>query len=67
MTNIEKIIAELKRYENQDKQKILSIRIQERLDKALQEYYNSVSKAFDKLEIYNNEYEIKLIKKLNKE
>ena len=67
MSNIKNIIEDLKQYEGRSKNEILVQRIQERLDKALQTYYESVSKSFDKLDIYKDNYEIKLIKKLNKE
>ena len=67
MNRLITLISELKEYEGKSKSLILTERIQERLDKSLVEYYNSVTKAFDKLDLYNENYELKLIKKLNKE
>ena len=67
MNRLKILISELKEYEGKDKSSVLAERIQERLDKSLLEYYHSVTKAFDKLVLYNDSYELKLIKKLNME
>lgn len=66
MYNIQRIINELKQYEGKQKSKVLSEAIQERLDVSLVSYYNELTKAFDKLYEYSDNYEIKLLKKLNK-
>ena len=66
MCNIQRIINELKQYEGKQKSKVLSEAIQKRLDISLVSYYNELTKAFDKLYEYSDNYEIKLLKKLDK-
>ena len=46
---INKILDELKLYIAKDKQIIFYKAIQDRLDKCLVEYYNSIRKAYEKL------------------
>lgn len=64
---ISKILDELKLYIAKDKQNIFYKAIQDRLDKCLIEYYNSIRKAYDKLDLYSDKYELKLMKRLNKD
>lgn len=68
VTNIKKLIEELKSYHYPDKEKLLALRIEERLDKSLKEYYNQLNKTLDKLTIYDEEHEnLTVMKKINKE
>ena len=67
MSNIEKIWNELKHSKIVDKQLFFCECVEKRLDKSLIEYHKSVEKAFESLVNYNMDYEIRLIKKLNKE
>ena len=64
---INKILDELKLYIAKDKQIIFYKAIQDRLDKCLVEYYDSIKKAYDKLDLYSDEHELKLMKRLNKD
>lgn len=59
------IIKELKTYKTsiEDKNTILERRIQERLDQSLKDYYNVLSKAFDKLSEYDETHDLRLIKR----
>lgn len=63
------IINELRRHilTPEEKAKLLQVRIQERLDKSLKEYYSRLTQAFDKLVPYNDKYNLRVMKKLNKE
>lgn len=63
------IISELKKHILTPEQKanLLQVRIEERLDKSLKEYYNRLTQAFDKLVPYNDKYNLRVIKRLNKE
>lgn len=61
------IIEELNSYHTQDKQALLKIRIQERLDKCLKQYYKELSRNFDKLYTQSDGKEFKLIKKLSED
>lgn len=63
-TNIRQLALELKSYIASDKAAILQIRVNERLDKSLKQYYDDLSKTLEKLYIYDNEHENKLITKL---
>jgi len=60
------ILQELKSYVEPDKKKIFSAAVEDRLNKGVVQYYNNLSKAYDKLYLYSDNYELKLIKKLNK-
>lgn len=63
------IISELKKHILTPEQKanLLQVRIEERLNKSLREYYNRLTQAFDKLVPYNDKYNLRVMKRLNKE
>lgn len=63
------IISELKKHILTPEQKanLLQVRIEERLNKSLKEYYNRLTQAFDKLVPYNDKYNLRVMKRLNKE
>lgn len=64
-SNIMQLIHELKLYIVKDRQKVLALRINERLDKSLKQYYDDLTKTLEKLYAYNDKYEDnRLIKKL---
>lgn len=68
VANLKRIIKELKFYYFPDKQKLLSLRIEERLDKSLKEYYSQLDKTIEKLTLYDEEHDnLTVIKKINKE
>lgn len=64
--NLNAIIKELNAYRTSNKDEIFSVAIEERLNKALVQYYHSLTKACNKLSLYSDKYELKLINKLNK-
>ena len=71
-TNINKIkelLKELRQHIKtpEEKKQILETRIQERLNKSLQTYYSQLTDVFDRLSIYDETHDLKLIKRLNKE
>lgn len=51
----------------EEKEALLEVRIQERLTKSLETYYNQLTNVFDRLSLYDESHELKLIKRLNKE
>ena len=63
------IISEHKKHILTPEQKanLLHVRIEERLNKSLREYYNRLTQAFDKLVPYNDKYNLRVMKRLNKE
>lgn len=64
-SNIKAIINELRKYMGKDKSKIFEIRINERLNKSLKQYYDDLNKTLEKLYLYNDKYDDnRLIKKL---
>ena len=67
MNNVEKIWNELKYSKIIDKQEFFNQCVQQRLNKSLIEYHKSIQKAFDSLINYNIDYDVRLMKKLNKE
>lgn len=67
MINFKNILKELSYYENVNKEDLLKIRIEERLNKSLNEYYDSLNKTIINLCIYNeNNKNLTLMKKINK-
>lgn len=69
INRLENILKELREHikSPQEKHLILEKRIQERLNKSLETYYSQLTGVFDRLSIYDNEHDLKLIKRLNKE
>ena len=69
INRFENILKELREHIKtpQEKHLILEKRIQERLNKSLETYYSQLTGVFDRLSIYDNEHDLKLIKRLNKE
>ena len=65
--NLIKLIEELNTFRNKDRNQIIREAIQNRLDKSLKEYYDDLNKSLDRLEYYNEQNNLKLIKKINKE
>lgn len=64
-SNIKAIINELHQYMGKDKRKVFEVRINERLNKSLKQYYDDLNKTLEKLYLYNDKYEDnRLIKKL---
>ncbi len=64
-----KIIHELytlSKYMGKDKSKLFELRVKERLNKSLQEYYLTLNNSLDKLYMYSEDNNIKLVKKINK-
>lgn len=68
VANLKKIIEELKKYSYPNKSQLLALRIEERLDKSLKEYYSQLNKTLEKLTMYDEEHEnLTVIKSINKE
>jgi DNA mismatch repair ATPase MutS len=69
VNRLKNILKELREHikSPQEKHLILEKRIQERLNKSLETYYSQLTGVFDRLSIYDNEHDLKLIKRLNKE
>lgn len=65
--NLIKLMEELNTFRNKDRNQIIREAIQSRLDKSLKEYYDDLNKSLDRLEYYNEQNNLKLIKKINKE
>lgn len=65
--NLIKLIEELNTFRNKDRNQIIHEAIQSRLDKSLKEYYDDLNKSLDRLEYYNEQNNLKLMKKINKE
>lgn len=65
--NLIKLLEELNTFRNKDRNQIIREAIQSRLDKSLKEYYDDLNKSLDRLEYYNEQNNLKLIKKINKE
>ena len=61
------IIDDLNKYHTPNKADLLKVRIQERLDKCLKQYYKELSNNFDKLYSQSDGKEFKLIKKLSED
>lgn len=64
-----KIVHELcilSKYMGKDKSKLFELRVKERLNKSLQEYYLTLNNSLDKLYMYSEDNNIKLVKKINK-
>ena len=59
-------INDLKQHMHKDKFALLSSLIDERLDKALVEYYKNLDKSFNKLLVYSDEHNLSLIRKINR-
>lgn len=66
MNKIEIIIKDIQKYLILDKETFFENCISERLNKSLKQYYNSLLESFDKLNEYNEEYNLRLAKKINK-
>ena len=66
MNKIEIIIKNIQKYLILDKETFFENCISERLNKSLKQYYNSLLESFDKLNEYNEEYNLRLAKKINK-
>ena len=66
--NLKQELEALKHYMgNEDKESILIFRISNRLNKSLIEYYSNLTKSLDKLTSQDDEYNVKVIKHLNKD
>lgn len=64
---IKNIIIDLNKHVSDDKIKLLSNLIKKRLDKSLIQYYDDLNNSLEKLNRYDDKYQLRLIKKLNKE
>lgn len=66
-SDLKLLIEELNTYREKDKGKIMHKAIQSRLNKSLKEYYDDLNSTLDRLEYYNEQSNLKLMKKINKE